>query len=202
MSKNHNSIITSYLQNYNPSYKINISIKPPEYKKSIGYKTNTGNKIYQNKIENVIDKIMKSDLVEIHEIYLKLKNSEYENEDMIINELIEEIKKNKYTDVQYFILALLIFRLKNIDKQNFTYNITKRISNKSAEYVSFVFDNKKNFSMNKKINSIIKKISSKNPKKLDIILRFIDEYIEVSKENSELREKITFILSSFVKGSL
>jgi hypothetical protein len=55
--------------------------------------------------------------------------------------------------------------------------------------------------MNNKINSIIKKISSKNHKKLDIILRFIDEYIEVSKENSELREKITFILSNFVKKS-
>jgi hypothetical protein len=131
MSKNHNSIITSYLQNYNPSYKINISIKPPEYKTSIGYKTNTGNKIYQNKIKNVIDKIMKSDLVKIHEIYLKLKNSEYENEDMIIKLLIEEIKKNIFTDVQYFILALLIYRLINIDidKENLTYNITKRISN-------------------------------------------------------------------------
>ena len=31
-------------------------------------------------------------------------------------------------------------------------------------------------------------------KKIDIILRFIDEYLEVSKENSKLAKKISCIL--------
>lgn len=184
-----------YLPKIIPDYINNISTK---------------NKIYQNKIKKIFEKILKSDLPNIHDIYLKLKNSQYENEneDNIIKQLIKEIKKNEYTDVQYFILALLIVRLKNIDsnKQNLTYSTNNRISsNKPTAYLLFKNGIKKDFSMNNKINSIIKQISSRNkenPKKLSIILRFIDEYIEVSKEDSILGKMLTyFILSKPVQSN-
>jgi len=56
-------------------------------------------------------------------------------------------------------------------------------------------------SINQNIKSIInelekKKVNNKSNKmkKIDIILRFIDEYLEVSKENSKLAKKISCIL--------
>jgi hypothetical protein len=205
-----NKIITKYSQKINPKNITNIS-KEQKILKSIDYyKTNTGNKIYHNKkIKKIYDKMLENnDLDIIHEIYLKLKNNQYENEDMIINHLIEEIKKNQFTDVQYFILALLIYRLINIDKFNFfNYPIKNRIHyNDIEKYRNFIFRelNTNNYS-NKKIKSIIKASYNSsnvtNYNKLCIIICFIDEYIEVSKENSELREKITFLLSNFVKKS-
>ena len=137
---------------------------------------------------------MKSDdLRNIHEIYLKLKNSQYENEDKIIKQLIEEIKKNKFIDVQYFILALLIYRLINFQNLNIKHN---RINiNKTGKYIEYIFGAIEKFSINnEKLESIIKITSSRNPIKIEIILRFIDEYIAVSIENSEFGKKIKYIL--------
>ena len=53
-------------------------------------------------------------------------------------------------------------------------------------------------SINENIKSIINELEKKEVnnkmKKIDIILRFIDEYLEVSKENSKLAKKISCIL--------
>ena len=200
-----NKFITDYLKKNNTknnTYITNISEKPM-LMKSVDYKISTGNKRYENKIKKLFDEIMKSDdLSNILEIYLKLKNSQYENEDKIIKQLIEEIKKNKFTDVQYFILALLIYRLINFQNLNIKHN--NRINNnKTGKYIKYIFGEIENFSINnEKLESIIKITFSKNPKKIEIILRFIDEYIAVSIENSEFGKKINYILDNFVKKNI
>lgn len=132
---------------------------------------------------------------DIYDIYSKLKkNSISENNntfDNIIKEIIKEIKKNKYSNVQYFILAQLLFRLKNIDT----------LSIEELYYPKIKWYNKKKFTtniskleINEKVKSIVDKLSSnklyEDIKKKDIILRFTDEFNEVSKEKSELGEKI------------
>jgi hypothetical protein len=220
---------TQYLQHNNPMY-INISNKSPtknitfadyktntgnkEYIKKInitfaGYKISTGNKRYEKKIKKILDKISKNNLDIIHDIYLKLKNSQYENEDVKIKKLIEEIKKNIFTDVQYFILALLIYRLINIDKFNLDkYPSENRINTNDIEkYKKVVFSKltNNNFS-NNKIKSIIQasynSLNHINLKKQCIILRFIDEFIEVSIKGSELEININYFLDNFVKKNI
>ena len=201
-----NYFITDYLKK-NKNYITTIS----KDIKSVDYKVNTGNYIYQNKnkIKKILDKILENNLDIIHDIYLKLKNSQYENEDAKIKQLIEEIKKNKFTDVQYFILALLIYRLINIDKINLVKFPSKnRIhTNEIEKYRKVVFSrlNTNNFS-NKKIKSIIEasynSLNHINLKKQCIILCFIDEFIEVSIKDSELEKNINYFLDNFVKKNI
>ena len=141
---------------------------------------------------------------EIDKIYLQLKNKNYtellQNSD--IENIVEEIQKNEYSDAQLIVLAKLLYCLKNID--SFTIEQLKYDLNQSlypdviGKYYNSFYNSKKFNKLNNKINTVIKELISKNImkrgnessnnkdkklKKTDIILRFIDEYIDASKEN-------------------
>ncbi len=166
---------------------------------------------YEQKINEIFNKIVEndSDLLTIYKIYLEIKKNQYINDNSIIKNLIEEIKKNQFTDVQYFILALLIFRLINIDKLKLDKkpgknSISINEANKYEEYVTTGLKNNKNFS-NKTIRSIIDASYNtqnyRNFKKQYIIYSFIDEFIEVSKERSILKKKIESKISDLERIS-
>lgn len=145
---------------------------------------------------------MNANSKEIDKIYLQLKNKNYtellENSD--IENIVEEIQKNEYSDAQLIVLAKLLYCLKNID--SFTIEQLKYDLNQSLypdvirKYYNSFYNSKKFNKLNNKINTVIKELISKNImkrgnessnnkklKKTDIILRFIDEYIDASKEN-------------------
>lgn len=147
------------------------------------------------------DRYMNSYSNEITEIYLKLKNKEWSN-DLLqnhkIKDIVEEIQKNQYSDSQLYVLAKLLFCLINIDslnKEKMKYPIEQRFNkNKIRDYFYKLFYNKFNNNLNSKIQKIVNDIK-KDTKidkilRIDIILRFIDEYIEVSKEDSEYSKNL------------
>jgi hypothetical protein len=153
------------------------------------------------------DKYMNSFSYEITQIYLKLKNKEWNDllkNDKIKN-IVEEIQKNQYNDAQLYILAKLLFCLINIDslnKKQMIYPEEQRFNkNKISKYFMNLFENNFNNRLNNKIQKIVNDI--KNDKNIDrifrfdIILRFIDEYIEVSKEDSEYSKKLQQIIQRF-----
>jgi len=140
--------------------------------------------------------IMNSHSNDIYDIYSRLKNNRISENNNSLGNIIKEIKKNKYSDVEYFILAQFLYRLKNIKdlskeelyypktkwycKNNFTTNISKlQINEKVKSIIKLIVD---------KFNA--NKLNKEDVKVKDIILRFTDEFNEVSKENSELSEKI------------
>jgi len=56
----------------------------------------------------------------VYNIYLKLKNGDLDSllQNKDIHNIVIEIQKNRYTDVQYFVLAKLLYYLINF--KNFT----------------------------------------------------------------------------------
>lgn len=141
---------------------------------------------------------------EIDKIYLQLKNKNYtellQNSD--IENIVKEIQKNEYSDAQLIVLAKLLYRLKNIDsftKEQLKYDFKEGFNPDIIRKYYNIFYNSKNVNkLNNKINTVIQELVSKNImkkgnensnnkdkklKKTDIILRFIDEYIDASKEN-------------------
>lgn len=165
--------------------------------------------------ENKKKKYMDSFLNDINYIYLKLKKKDYSElskNDNIIN-IVEEIKKNDFSDVQLYVIAKLLCYLLNIEKlneQKFIYPPNDRFNKKKMTNIwTKLFNNNfKNFNittLNSKIQEIVKNVETKYKnknenkkiKKIDIILRFIDEYLEVSKENSEHSKKLQEFLKNF-----
>jgi hypothetical protein len=144
---------------------------------------------------------------EIDKIYLQLKNKNYtellQNKD--VKNIVEEIQKNEYSDAQLIVLAKLLYRLKNIDrftKEQLRYDFKEGFNPYIIAKYYYSFYSSNNFNkLNNKINTVIQELISKNImkrgnessnikdkklKKTDIILRFIDEYIEASKENIKI----------------
>lgn len=94
----------------------------------------------------------------IYNIYSRLKNNMIQENNNTLDYIIKEIKKNTYSDVQYFILAQLLYRLKNID------SLTKE----ELYYPELRWYNKNKFTtninklqINEKVKSIVAKISTK-----------------------------------------
>ena len=144
---------------------------------------------------------------EIDKIYLQLKNKNYtellQNKD--VKNIVEEIQKNEYSHAQLIVLAKLLYRLKNIDrftKEQLRYDFKEGFNPYIIAKYYYSFYSSNNFNkLNNKINTVIQELISKNImkrgnessnikdkklKKTDIILRFIDEYIEASKENIKI----------------
>jgi hypothetical protein len=135
---------------------------------------------------------------QINDIYLKLKNKDFT--DLLkykdIENIVKEIKKNEFSEAQLYVLAKLLCYLinnKKIDKQLFIYPPRERFNqNKMKEYWEKLteknlnnLNNLNKSNLNSRIqgivNNIVKKRNINKEKRIDIILRFIDEFIEVSK---------------------
>jgi hypothetical protein len=139
---------------------------------------------------------------EINKIYLKLKKKNFTEllENKNIAKFVSEIQKNEFSDAQLYVLAKLLCYLinkKKIDKTLFIYPIGERFNTiKMEEYwENLYYHNRLNTrNLNARIQRIVSDIkNNKNIDKeirIDIILRFIDEFIEVSKENSEYSKKL------------
>lgn len=143
----------------------------------------------------------------IYNIYLELKKGELDSllQNKNIQNIVIEIQKNRYTDVQYFVLAKLLYYLinfKNIKAIDLFYSLKNRYNKSKVDSFFWILSTNKKLntnSINENIKSIInelekKEVNNNKMKKIDIILRFIDEYLEVSKENSKLAKKISCIL--------
>jgi hypothetical protein len=155
---------------------------------------------------------MDSFLNDINSIYLKLKKKDYSElskNPKIIN-IVEQIQKNEYSDVQLYVIAKLLCYLLNIEKLNkrkFIYLFNDRFNkNKMRNIWKKLYEEYKlntttlNSKIKKILNNVTKNIKSINENKrvikIDIILRFIDEYIEVSRENSEYSKELQEFLKN------
>jgi hypothetical protein len=142
------------------------------------------------------DKYMNSFSIEITEIYLKLKNKVWSSnllQNHKIKDIVKEIQKNQYSDSQLYVLAKLLFCLINIEtisKEQMKYPEKQRFNKENI-------NNKLNNKIQKIVNDIKKDKNIDRIFRFDIILRFIDEYIEVSKENSEYSKKLQQKIQTF-----
>jgi hypothetical protein len=159
---------------------------------------------------------MNSFSYEINNIYLQLKRKDFtellKNKNIV--KFVSEIQKNEFTDAQLYVLAkLLCYLIKKKDlevhKNTFIYPPDERFNkNKMKEYWdSLIFKNELNTKgLNAKIQKIVSDIkNNKNIDKViqrDIILRFIDEFIEVSKENSDYSKILDKELKKFSPETL
>jgi hypothetical protein len=135
----------------------------------------------------------------IYIIYLQLKDKILQSTDSNIKIIINKINEKKYTDIQYFILAHLIYRLENFEKLTKNEKKYERINRTHIgiinKYLTNVATKNVKIKINDSINSILTNIDYNYYKeKSSIIIKFIDEYIEVSNKNSEFGKKISNLL--------
>ena len=125
-----------------------------------------------------------SESQQIEQIYNYLSRKDFNNLQILLSSNItywgvirQELEKNTYSEEQNMAIARLLYRLFNINLIKLTDNDMK-----------FMKKNFNNNSINKKILPIIQKLGKNNTvptdeksKRMIIIIKFIDEFMEISK---------------------